>query len=308
MKSAKSSSTALQGTLMFKSNSCNSSPESKTTSNSTNKASLKLNSSKPNVTILKRMNNYYSKVDKVRSNLLILTNNDVVKRKKFFEEVSVLQSICIHQEFDVTSRETDKEANRYYTKESEMYMGDSSAIDFKLFHSSPDKVISKDRRESSKQLSFHLFYAKRDSKIIHNNSDLEEKKPFVKRLSSIASNLRHGEKTIKSSDKINDLQLLSLMIRENGVDSPVKRDSASSLYPLMKFHNSDNNIKKNSFRENNTIRQPGKTIRSSQTLCSDVIKKVSNPSNSELRNKEKSHKTSNILILIPCGTKPNDLA
>lgn len=305
MKSAKSSSTALHGAIMFNTSSCNSSPESKTTSNSTHKASLKINSAKPNITALKMMSDYYNKINKIRSNLLSVTNQEVVKRKKYFEEVSVSQSICIHQEFDVTSRDTNKLTTNGHPQESELHMSDYTASDFKIFHCSPVKLMQPDRRESSKLVIYNLFCVKRNFKIISKNSNVEAKKPFAKRLTTIALDVRSP--AMKESDKINDLQLLTLMIRGNGAESPVKQDMYSNPYPTLKFH-SDNNVKKNIFRDSNKERLSGKSIKSSQTLSSDIKTKVSSQLMTDMRSKEKSHKTSNILVLIPCGTKPQSNA
>lgn len=303
MKSAKSSSTALQRNFIFNANSGNTSPESKNTTITFN-ASVKPKSKTSGIALNKNMSDCYSKINQVRSKLLTITNNDISKRKKFFECQNELQSsICFHQEFDVTSMDISMNSpvvGRHSSHESELYMDYSTTLDYKAFHCSPQVLGSSDRKPSSKNLIYQLFILKRETKIIHKDSGVNAKRPFANRLSTIASDIKAS--AIGSSDIIDDLQLLSQMIQGKGTESHVKRESSSFANPTVKFH-SDNNLKKNCFRDINKVRLSGKIIKSSQTLNTDVSAKMASPSNNEeWRTKEKTHRTSNILILIPCGT------
>lgn len=308
MKSAKSSSNKLQRTLMFNASSVNSSPQSKTTTATFN-PSIKEKCRVGEILMTKKINSQYKKINMIRSSLLSLTNNDITKKKKFFEAKNASSSICIHQEFDVTSMEISLNSpsfGRHSSIESELYVDSTSALGFKALHSSPQMQYLRERRESSKNSTFQLFQIKRESIILSKNSSVSEKRPFVDRLSTIACNLR-ASMSINSNDRLDDLQLLSNMIKGRVSVSPIKKDTVASLAPILKFQ-SDNNVKKNCFRDSITTRLSGKAIRSSQNLNSDASTKVTSPSNgADIRLKEKNHKTSKILILIPCGTSnPNN--
>lgn len=304
MRSAKSSSKGLQSTMTLNSKSLNSSPESKTTSFRCSKSiqgQIKVMQTKKD----RKISEHYKKVNVIRSNLLMMTNNDITYKQKFFDEISMSSSICICQEFDVTSRESNHgsaEVNLVPSENTEIYMSNSSAENFKLLYCSPHKLDAIAKKDSSKQLNYELFNIKRDFKLINKNSGLEAKKPFAKKLSSIAMALRGND---LNKSKMNDLQLLSQMIQRTKVEGYLKRDSASNISNSTKYL-SDNNFKKSCFRECNSIRHPGKIVKSSQTLSTDVLTKVCSPSTLvELRGKGKSNKPySSLLNLIPCGINP----
>lgn len=299
MRSAKSSSKGLQSTIMLNSNSVSSSPDSKTTSYRCSisfQAQIKAIQSSKNY----KNNEHYKKINQIRSILLSVTDNDISFKRKFFNEVSSSQSICIRQHFDVTTPEIHHNTANLHDEinlDSEIYMDNYSDNSFKMIYCSRNKLDLKSKKESSKQQNYELFNIKRNFELIKNDSGSEAKKPFANKLSNIAMKLKGDKK----NSVINDLHLLSQMIQIN--KDKGKMDSSSNLNHTTKFL-SDNNLKNNCFREGSSVRIPGKTIKSSQTLSSDVMMKVTSHSElSEPRGKEKSSKPcSSLLLLIPCGT------
>lgn len=300
MRSTNASSKALHQGTKAQPSSISSSPESKTTAYSYKSCiDQRLWEEK---LVLKRKIEMYNKINKTRSKLLQLASNDVCKKQILFSQEQSFSSFVIRQESDlILNTSTYNHDHSYFNEIENSYIDYTSPSQAKFQSISPQKRASFDlKRYSSKQLCFDLFLVRRHSRIIKSNSKLTEKKPFYQKLISISDSIKNPRQKEISNNKLDDLSMLASMIK----CSPDKiTESAKSTFVNKKSKinsfQSDVNLRKPNFRGSN-CRLSGKFTQSSKLLDNDFEYKTgSQTTNLSISKKVAS---SNVLVLIPCGT------
>lgn len=303
MRSANSSSKALQKNVKAHSSSVNSSPESKTTTAYSIKSLIY---QKNKIGIIKRNFELYSKIDSSRSSLLLLASIDVSKKNILFEEGKDQTSFIIRQELDIFTNASHRHHSDYFS----YHENEHSYIDYSSPGELPglsQKRNSEKRRNSSKQLCFELFVKKRSSMIINCNSSLEEKKPFFDKLRDLACSLKSDELQRNNINKLDELVMLAHLIKGKNEKLEIRQKNPNFKYQkdILMSSNAALSNKSSSYKEAN-YRHSRKLVKSSQNLTNG-IKPDNTYFNTSFSSKDKGNAIkSTLLVLIPCGTNQNN--
>lgn len=299
MRTTNASSKALQQGANATSSSLSSSPESKTTAYSYKSClNQKIFEEKQ---ILRKKVEMYSKINKARSNLLLLSSSDVSKKQNLFFQDETYSSFIIRQESDLISNTSNHNECSYFKEIEHSYIDYSSPVQSRYQSISPQKRPSFDIRKcSSKQLCLDLFLVRRHSKIIESNCKLTEKKPFYEKLSVISESLKNSKRTgISNINKLDDLEMLASMIKSSpekvseGTKSLVIKKKKTNSFQS-NIYTSESNIRGSNYRLS------GKFTQSSRLLNNEFDYKTSFQSSNLIKSKKVA--SSSVLVLIPCGT------
>lgn len=267
----------------FEFDSSNSSPESRTT-NYSNLSQLKdrkfKQENRKQITI-------YNKINSIRSNL-ILAVCGASKKQQFFKNQTFNDNIILRHEFDINAS-----TNTGYLDMESIVASDDS----------PEKnqLIKRERKKkSSKKCCYDLFSINSTKVNLDQFADPKNKDEYANKLLKVANSLKMKK---SNSTKINDLDLLSSMIKQSKFSHSPHRSSITKSNDKDNVFITSNYTKKHS--SSNTITDKTKKIGNLLTTSNSVSRiigpnnKCSNSIFGQI-NVDKSE-SGELFKLIPCG-------